>query len=49
MIGFIGTSITVIFMYNDLSEIAFGGCLRLVPFLPGPGAFSLPLLIALHE
>jgi hypothetical protein len=43
MIGFIGTSITIILNYNQLQQLTIGDCPRLVPFLPGPWASSLPL------
>jgi hypothetical protein len=43
MIGFTGTSITVTLNYNHLLQLTIGDGLRLVQFLPGLRASSLPL------
>jgi hypothetical protein len=41
MIGFIGTSITIILNYNQLYQFTIGDCLRLAPFLTGLQVSSL--------
>jgi hypothetical protein len=44
MIGFIGTSITITLLIAiNYNSSQFDDCVRLVPFLPGPRASSLPL------